>query len=98
MKLPDNLQGRLCHTTALFHCSPTQKQLVNFGGVEENDKPPMAETLVMDLSKCNIHVHVYMYMYMYIDSGKTLDGRWIMTNSRKPDPKTLGINCKYMFY
>ena len=39
-----------------------QKQLVNFGGVEENDKPPIAKTLVMDISMYNnilVRLHNY---------------------------------------
>ena len=50
IQLPDNIQGRLCHTTALFHHTSSQERLVTFGGVEGNDEPPVAKTLVMDIS------------------------------------------------
>ena len=68
-----------------------QKQLVNFGGVEENDRPPMAQTLVMDISKTSMNTICMIMLKSSVQSGKTSTGRWTVANVRKPDPKLLGM-------
>ena len=58
MMLPDSLRGLADHTTTILHTDDTHKQLVAYGGVDEepeDDDPdtwvPVADTTVVEIGE-----------------------------------------------
>ena len=58
MMLPDSLRGRVYHTTTILHTDDTHKQLVAYGGLDEepeDDDPdkavPLADTTVVEIGE-----------------------------------------------
>ena len=67
MMLPDSLRGRTVHTTTLLHTDDTHKQLVAYGGLDEEpedgdpDKAvPLADTTIVEIGE-GMHAHVLLY-------------------------------------
>ena len=61
MMLPDSLRGRFWHTTTLLHTDDNHKQLVAYGGVDEDGDPdkavPVADTTIVEIGE-GMHAHV----------------------------------------
>ena len=67
MMLPDSLRGRLSHTTTLLHTDDTHKQLVAYGGLDEEPEDddldtwvPVADTTIVEIGE-GMHAHVLVY-------------------------------------
>ena len=66
MMLPDSLRGQFWHTTTLLHTDDTHKQLVAYGGLDEEpegDDPdtwvPVADTTIVEIGE-GMHAHVLL--------------------------------------
>ena len=92
MKLPDDLRGRLCHTTALIHKSSVHKELVTFGGIEDNESHPIAHTIIMDLCKfTSLMAIIYDLCAMITHAASQASGAWEVVGQRLPTPRMNGI-------